>query len=251
MLAGLDPLVILCMPCDGTQDDLLHQLPQHRGEGFHPSDHSHGPPLDPFQQVHVFPVLRAPELDPVLQLAFWAVSAHCRLMSSFSSISTPKSFSAGVLSITSSPSLDRNQELPQPRCRTLHLALLNLLRFTQAHFSSLPRSLWMTSHPSGMSTAPLSLVSSANLLKVHLISLSMSLMKILNSTGPTVDLYPLDETIQPIPYPLNSPPIKSIFLQFREKDVVGDHVVTNLIFPYSGRDFNPLVPNMLSIGSGG
>ncbi|KAK4823311.1 hypothetical protein QYF61_000524 [Mycteria americana] len=31
MLAGLDPLVILYMPCDSTQDDLLHQLPQHRG----------------------------------------------------------------------------------------------------------------------------------------------------------------------------------------------------------------------------
>ncbi|KAK4832397.1 hypothetical protein QYF61_022532, partial [Mycteria americana] len=30
MLAGLDPLVILYMPCDDTQDDLLHQLLQHR-----------------------------------------------------------------------------------------------------------------------------------------------------------------------------------------------------------------------------
>ncbi|KAK4813670.1 hypothetical protein QYF61_017637, partial [Mycteria americana] len=30
MLAGLDPLVILYVPCDGTQDDLLHQLPQYR-----------------------------------------------------------------------------------------------------------------------------------------------------------------------------------------------------------------------------
>ncbi|KAK4813464.1 hypothetical protein QYF61_006255 [Mycteria americana] len=30
MLAGLVPLVILYMPCDGTQDDLLHQLPWHR-----------------------------------------------------------------------------------------------------------------------------------------------------------------------------------------------------------------------------
>ncbi|KAK4819812.1 hypothetical protein QYF61_011831 [Mycteria americana] len=28
MLAGLDPLVILYMPCDGTQDDLFHQLPR-------------------------------------------------------------------------------------------------------------------------------------------------------------------------------------------------------------------------------
>ncbi|KAK4822651.1 hypothetical protein QYF61_018603, partial [Mycteria americana] len=31
MLAGLDPLVILYMPCYSTQDDLLHQLPRHRG----------------------------------------------------------------------------------------------------------------------------------------------------------------------------------------------------------------------------
>ncbi|KAK4816771.1 hypothetical protein QYF61_022769, partial [Mycteria americana] len=30
MLAGLDPFVILYMPCDSTQDDLLHQLPRHR-----------------------------------------------------------------------------------------------------------------------------------------------------------------------------------------------------------------------------
>ncbi|KAK4820661.1 hypothetical protein QYF61_002865 [Mycteria americana] len=36
-------------------------------EVFHPSDHFCGPPLDPLQQVHVFPVLRAPELDAVLQ----------------------------------------------------------------------------------------------------------------------------------------------------------------------------------------
>ncbi|KAK4815543.1 hypothetical protein QYF61_003235 [Mycteria americana] len=37
------------------------------GEVFHPSDHFCGPPLDLLQQVHVFPVLRAPELDAVLQ----------------------------------------------------------------------------------------------------------------------------------------------------------------------------------------
>ncbi|KAK4815599.1 hypothetical protein QYF61_004814 [Mycteria americana] len=33
MLAGLDPLVILYMPCDSTQDDLLHQLPRHQVRG--------------------------------------------------------------------------------------------------------------------------------------------------------------------------------------------------------------------------
>ncbi|PKU41222.1 hypothetical protein llap_8474 [Limosa lapponica baueri] len=36
--------------------------------------------------------------------------------------------------------------------------------------------------------------------------------------------YPLDVTNQPIPHPLNSPPIKPTSLQFREKNFVGDHV---------------------------
>ncbi|KAK4816745.1 hypothetical protein QYF61_022297, partial [Mycteria americana] len=39
------------------------------GEVFQPSDHFCGPLLDPLQQAHVFPVLRAPELDAVLQLS--------------------------------------------------------------------------------------------------------------------------------------------------------------------------------------
>ena len=37
-------------------------------EVFHPSDHFCGPPLDPLQQVHGFPVLRTPELDTGLQV---------------------------------------------------------------------------------------------------------------------------------------------------------------------------------------
>ena len=37
------------------------------GEDFHPSDHFCGPPLVPFQQLRVFPVLRAPELNAGLQ----------------------------------------------------------------------------------------------------------------------------------------------------------------------------------------
>ena len=133
---------------------------------------------------------------------------------------------------------------PTQVCRTLHLALLNLMRLARDHFSSLSMSLWMASCPSGVSTAPLSLVSSANLLKVHRISFSRSLMKMLNCTGPwsqyrplretachlstsghrAIDHYPLDAIIQPIPCAPNSPPIKSIFLQSREEDVVGDCV---------------------------
>jgi len=38
------------------------------GEVFQPSDHFCGPPLDLLQQIHVFPVLRAPELDTGLQV---------------------------------------------------------------------------------------------------------------------------------------------------------------------------------------
>ncbi|PKU40783.1 testosterone 17-beta-dehydrogenase 3-like [Limosa lapponica baueri] len=38
-----------------------------------------------------------------MQLAFWAASAHCRLMLSFSSTNTPKSFSSGLLSSHSLP----------------------------------------------------------------------------------------------------------------------------------------------------
>ncbi|KAK4829642.1 hypothetical protein QYF61_005935 [Mycteria americana] len=104
------------------------------GEVFQPSDHLHGPPLDSLQQLHVLLVLRAPELDAALQggltraeqrgripslallatllwmqprirLAFWAASAHCQVMLSFSSTNTPKSFSSGLPSIPSLPSL--------------------------------------------------------------------------------------------------------------------------------------------------
>ena len=38
-------------------------------------------------------------MQPRIQLAFWAAGAHCWLMSSFSPTSTPKSFSAGLVSL--------------------------------------------------------------------------------------------------------------------------------------------------------
>jgi len=62
---------------------------------------------------------------------------------------TPKSFSfrAGLLSRSSSPSLDSYLGLSQPKSNTLHLALLSLVRFTLAQFLSLSRSLWRTTLP--------------------------------------------------------------------------------------------------------
>lgn len=89
-------------------------------------------------------------------------------------------------------------------------------------------------------TAQLSLVSPATLPRVHL-DPTMSLVKVWNSTSPStdpwgtasslspcghwaIDLYSIDEYIQPIPHPWNSPSIKSILLQFREKGAAGGHV---------------------------
>ncbi|KAK4813629.1 hypothetical protein QYF61_014389, partial [Mycteria americana] len=196
------------------------------GEVLQPSDHFCDPPLDSLQQLHLCLVLRTPELDAVLRDTVGllgcerTLSAHAQFfVHQYPQVLFRRAALKHII-----PQPVSKPRIAPTRCRTLHLALLNLMRFTQAHFSSLSRSLWMTSRPSDLSTAPLSLVSSANLLSVHLISLSMSLMKTLNSTGPTIDRYPLDATIQTIPCPLNGPPIKSISLQFREKDVVGDRV---------------------------
>jgi len=61
-------------------------------------------------------------VQPRIELAFWAVSIFRWLMFSFSSTSTPKSFSAGLLSIPSSLKWYWYWGFPQPRCRTLHLA---------------------------------------------------------------------------------------------------------------------------------
>ena len=183
------------------------------GEVLLPLDYLCSTPLDPLQQLHVFPVLRAPELNtglqvgshkaeqmgripsldllallllmqPRIRLAVWAVNAQCQVMLNLLSTSTPKSSFSGLLSIHSPPSLYLCLGLPQPMCRTLHLTLLNLVRFAQAHFLILSRSLWVTSFFSSVSTAPHSLVSSVNLLRVHSVPLSMLLTKRLNSTVP-------------------------------------------------------------------
>ena len=50
-----------------------------------------------------------------------------------------------AFSESSSPSLYTYLGLPQPKYSTLHLALLNLIRSSWTHFSSLSRSFWMVS----------------------------------------------------------------------------------------------------------
>ncbi|KAJ7405211.1 hypothetical protein BTVI_69704 [Pitangus sulphuratus] len=83
--------------------------------------------------------------------------------------------------------------------------------------------------------APHSLVSPANMLRVHSVSLSTSPTKMLNSASLNTDprgtslvtgLHLDFETFQfhhpAIPSPARGPPIKSMSLQFRDKDVMQD-----------------------------
>jgi len=57
--------------------------------------------------------------------------------------SCARAFSAGLFSMSSSPSLYSYLGLPQLECKTLHLALLNFITFSCAHFLGVSRSLWM------------------------------------------------------------------------------------------------------------
>ena len=120
-------------------------------------------------------------MQPRIQMAFWAASAHCWTKSSSSpatSCPSPQGCSPAIL---------------YPACirawdwRTLCLSWLNFPRFTQAHLSSLSRSLRTASLPSSTLIAPHCLVSLANLLRVCWIPLLMSPTKMLNNAGPKSD----------------------------------------------------------------
>jgi len=121
-------------------------------------------------------------MQPGIQLASGAASPCCWLASSFSSTRIPKSFSTELLSMHSSPSLYAYLRLSWFKCNTLHMALLNIVRFSWTHFLILSRCLWMASLLSFVSTSPLSLVSSS-----HLIQLSVLLIKTLKRAGVKTD----------------------------------------------------------------
>jgi len=70
------------------------------------------------------PLLATPLMQPRVQLASWAASIRCWFVSSFSSIRTPKFFSTGLLSVSSSPTLYSYLRLHQLKCNTLHFIYL-------------------------------------------------------------------------------------------------------------------------------
>ena len=76
-------------------------------------------------------------MHPRIPLAFLAARSHCWLMVNLSSTRIPRSLSAELHSSRSVPSLYWCMRLFLPRCRTLRLPLLNLIRFLSAQLSSL------------------------------------------------------------------------------------------------------------------
>ena len=168
-------------------------------KGLQPSDHPPGPPLDPIQQLHVLLVLRAPGMGPGLQM-----ETHKGRAQGDSPLSLPAATPLLMLPrILLVLQLFIHQD---PQVLLWRAALKEFFSYSvlisgitsthvqhfaldliKSHFLSVSRSLWMASVPSVVSIAPLSLVSSAILLKVHLIPLSVSSIKMLKSTGPRTD----------------------------------------------------------------
>ena len=179
---------------------------------------------------------------PGIWLAFWAASAHCWLVCYASPTSNAQVLlgRAALKPFIPQPVLMLGIPVTKVQDFALGLVELHSQGSHRPNPQALSRSLWMASLPSSKWIVPLSLVTSANLLRLHSISPSTSLMKMLNNTGPSTDPWrtslvtglhldvepltvnSLEAAIQPVPYPSNSSPIKSISLQFRGKNAGGN-----------------------------
>jgi len=98
-------------------------------------------------------------MQHTILLAFWLATISYQLMLSFPSIKIPKSFTSELLFIHSLPSLYLCRRLP--KCKVLHLALLNM-SFALVVFLSLLSILWIATLLSRMVSIPYSFVSSTN-----------------------------------------------------------------------------------------
>ena len=84
----------------------------------------------------------------------WCRGALVAIGGQFTVHQNPQVLSAQLLWSWSAPSVYWYAGLFFLRCRSSHFPLLNFMRFLPAHFSSLPRSLWMAAQPSGVSATP-------------------------------------------------------------------------------------------------
>lgn len=117
-------------------------------------------------------------MQPIVLLAFFATAVNCLLILSLLSTKAPSSLSTQLLPSQVDSSLFCPPGLGFPRCKTIHLSLLNIIRFLLAHCFSISRSSCRVAVPSEVSTFPHSLVSLAKFIWVRLMPSSRSLMKI-------------------------------------------------------------------------
>ena len=125
-------------------------------------------------------------VQPRMQFVLLATRAHCWLILSLLSTSTPRSCSAELLFIHFFPSLHWFLVLLHPRCRIQHLFLFYVVSLMITQCSNLSRSLCKASCPSRDWTAPPSLVSTANFLMMCYTPAYRSLINILNRTDPGI-----------------------------------------------------------------
>ena len=126
-------------------------------------------------------------MQPRTWFAFWAASAHSRLMSSFSPTSTPRLPSRqGCSQSPHRPVCIDTGGWPDPGAGPCAWPCWTSWGSHRPTSRACPGpSGW---HPvPQVSTVPLSLVSPANLPRVHSVLLSMLLMKVLNSTRPNTN----------------------------------------------------------------
>ncbi|TRZ12141.1 hypothetical protein HGM15179_014964 [Zosterops borbonicus] len=118
-------------------------------------------------------------MQPRTHLAFWALSAHGWIMSSLSS---PSPFGQNlfipqpVLVLGIAPT--QMQHLAPGLAKHHEIFMGILFKLVQVSVDGIPSF--------SVSTTSFSLVSSANLLRLHLRPLSISFVKILNNTGPSM-----------------------------------------------------------------
>lgn len=125
-----------------------------------------------------------------LKMLAFTTWAHLWLLVSFLSTRMLRSFSDMMLSNQTAPILGRyvGLFLPRPGIGLSHCWTWWMCwTFICVQFSSILGSLWMKAHPSDVSATSLRFASAAYWQKVHRVSPSRLLMKMLNIIGPSAE----------------------------------------------------------------
>jgi len=173
-------------------------------------------------------------MQPGIQLAFQAARTRYWLTSSFSSTRTFKSFSEGLPSMSSSLSLHSYLGLLWPKCKRCTWLCWTSLDSYVITFKERPvlflllcqlhHSVWCHQQTCWGYTQSHYLGHWCGRTLVPGWNPGHSSHDWPPSGHRVINHNPLAVTIQPILYPMSSPAFKSISLQFRDKEVMWDHV---------------------------